>query len=135
MTAALAIDHFAKSYTLRRPATGSYVDGRWVEGGVPVDSTIRAAVFAPALNDVLRMPDGDRTRVVWSIWTRTQLRASSEDTKTRGDLIQVGSSWFRVFKIADRSEGGYCKAYLERDVERDRSVSSTPPVVDGGDWH
>lgn len=135
MTAALAIDFYAKSYTLRRPAPGSYIDGRWVEGGAPVDSTIRAAVFAPSLNDTIRMPEGDRTRVVWAIWTRVQLHASSEDNQTRGDLVQVGGQWFRVFKIADRSEGGYSKAYLERDVERDRSVSRTAPVVDGGDWH
>lgn len=135
MTAALAIDFFAKPYALRRPASGSYIEGRWVEGGASVDSTIRAAVFAPSLNDMIRMPEGDRTRIVWAIWTRTQLHASSEDTKTRGDLVQVGGQWFRVFKIADRSEGGYSKAYLERDVERDRSVSRTPPVVDGGDWH
>ena len=134
MTAALAIDFYAKDYARVRTAAGSYVDGRYVEGA-PSSSTIRAAVFSPTGRDLRDLPEGQRASIAWTIWTRDELRTADEDTRTVADAIQIHGSWFRVVKVWPRIEGGYHKAMLERDVERNRSVSSTPAVVAGGDWH
>jgi hypothetical protein len=134
MSPAAAIDYFAKEYTLRRSAAGSYVSGRHVDGE-HTDTAIMAAVFAPSSQDVFELAEGQRTNVVWTIWTRSELRAVDEDTQTEADMILVNGDWFQVFKLWPRTEGDYFKALLERDVARGRSVHSTAPVVSGGDWH
>lgn len=131
--AAIAIDYFAKLYSRRRQA-GQYLNGRW-EISDTTDDTIEAAIFTVKPDDALSLPEGDRLKVSFTMWTRAETRAVSEEMQTAGDLILVGSQWHRVRQISDRAEGGYFKALLERDVERNRSVSRTPSVVDGGDWH
>lgn len=128
-----AIDHFSKLYSRRRQA-GQYVDGRW-EVSATADDTIQAAIFSVKPDDVMGLPEGERLKVSFTMWTRAETKAVSEEAQTAGDLILVGSQWHRVKQISDRAEGGYFKALLERHVERSRSVSSTPSVVDGGDWH
>lgn len=133
MSAALAIDHFAKTYQRERVA-GSYQNGRWVNQPAVLD-TIEAAVFAPSAHDVLDLEEGQRTNIAWTIWSRAELRASDETAGTTADRIEVQGKWFRVAKLWPRIEGEYFKALLERDVERNRSVHSTSPVVAGGDWH
>lgn len=134
MSAAFAIDFYAKDYSRLRTGAGNYVDGRWVDG-TPTSVTIRAAVFSPSGRDLYDLPEGQRERIVWTIWSREELRTADEDAQTVADAVQIQGRWFRVFKVWPRVEGDYHKALLERDVERNRSVSSTPPVVDGGDWH
>lgn len=131
--AAIAIDHFAKLYSRRRQV-GEYVDGRW-EVSATADDTIQAAIFSVKPDDVKSLPEGERLTVSFTMWTRAETKAVSEENQTAGDLIMVGSQWHRVKHIADRAEGGYFKALLERNVERNRSVSRTAPVVEGGDWH
>lgn len=133
MSAALAIDFYAQPYSRLRPS-GSYVDGRWVAGVESIQS-IQAAVFAPAGSDLRDLPEGQRERAIWTIWSREELRTSDEDAETTADSINIAGKWFRVFKVWPRVEGDYFKAMLERDVERNRSVSRTAPVVEGGDWH
>lgn len=131
--AAVAIDYFAKPYTRRREA-GAYVAGQW-QTQSHADATIQAAVFAVKPNDVLSLPEGERLKISWTIWSRSEIRGPSEEDQTVGDLFLVGTQWHRVKQVQDRLEGGYYKALLERDLERSRSVSSTPSVVGGGDWY
>lgn len=92
-------------------------------------------MFSPSSRDVLDLEEGQRTKIVWTIWSRSELRAADEAAQTVADTIEVQGAWFRVVKLWPRIEGDYFKALLERDVARDRSIHSTAPVVNGGDWH
>lgn len=136
MTAALAIDFYARNYVLWRAAPGSYLKGIWTESAPPSQQIIRAAVFQPTAKDLLQLPEGDRIKVMWSIWTRFPLLISSIENQRKGDCIEVKGELCRVLRLADRmTEGAYNKAFLEREVERSRSIPGAASVVEGGDWY
>lgn len=108
---AIAIDMLARPVTLRRPAAGAYVNGRWSEGA-PTAATIRAVLTAVSPADLRDMPEGQRQEARRAIWTRAELLTADEMAGRRADEIVDGAARYRVILVHARGEGGYHKAIL-----------------------
>lgn len=110
MTAALAIDFYARDVSLTRTSAG-YFDqtpgsptfGDWIEGGEST-STIRATVQPAQGRQLQDMPEGVRSEAQWLIWSRTELKLD--------DTIGKDGKTYRVIHLWPRDEGGFYRAAM-----------------------
>lgn len=76
------------TYTLRRPAAGSYVDGEWVAGAY-VEVTITAAVQPLNGDELQQLPEGARQRLTRKVYTASALQAGDIDGQIGPDILVV----------------------------------------------
>lgn len=89
------------TYSVARPASGSYVLGRWVPGS-SASFNIDAAIQPPSSKELARalqlLPDGfsiDGSKV---LYTTTEVRCGSNPAES--DLITIGSETWRVLQVS-----------------------------------
>jgi len=81
-----------------RTRDGSYVDGRWVEGG-PVRRKISASVQPAKPSDILIQEDGRHVSAQFRIYTDDVLKTAAED-KTNPDRVTLNGFDYLVLGIA-----------------------------------
>lgn len=85
-------EHFA-TVTRRRRAAGAYVAGNWVDG-TSSDASIVASVQPASHRDLLRLPEGLRTRSTVAVITDDDLRTANETAKLAADrIVYQGEDW------------------------------------------
>ena len=85
------IDYFAdgKTYTLEQQQAGSYVDGKWVEGGAPTEIQIVASVQPKVENEQVQdLAAGQRKRARIVVFTETKINIIDEAAGIKGDVLQ-----------------------------------------------
>ena len=101
---------FAVNVTLRRRAAGTTTNGRHTLGAV-TSSTIRAAVVPASGKDLLRLPEGSRTRETKRVFTTTALQLEPADE------ISYAGALYEVATVADwNDQGAYYDALMIRKV-------------------
>lgn len=86
-------EHFVTVVRKRGPA-GVYVDGRWVDGTPVADVEIKASVQPATSRDLLRLPEGLRTRATVAVITDDDLRTANESLRVEADrIVHLGEEW------------------------------------------
>jgi len=93
-------DHFA-TFTRKRRAGGSYVDGRWVDGAAEPDVDLVASVQPVSGRDLLRLPEGLRTRDTIAVITNGELRTANETAGLQADRLVVGGEEWEIVALDD----------------------------------
>ena len=120
---AFAIDYFAESMTLNRQSgAGSYSENGFWEDSSEVTITIEAVIQPIKTNDLLRLPEGERTDASHVVWSRHELRTSDETNGIGADVIEWQGRSFKVISLFERPEGGYYKAVCSLKNVRSRNV-------------
>lgn len=85
------------SYTVTRPTASSYTNGRL---NAPSTSTfvINASVQPASGRDLQRLPEGQRSSEIKSIFTMTELRLT--------DVVTIGSSTYQVQHVERWADSG-----------------------------
>lgn len=92
--------------------TGSYVNGRWVDG-TPSNFSFQGVVQNASPDDLQVLPEGNRSDEVIKIHTLYDLVCNiSDDTKS--DLVNYNGTQYRVNNVAYRHIGNYNKALAIR---------------------
>jgi hypothetical protein len=105
-----AVQRFALTADLQllRQSSGTYVDGRWVEGALSAVSV--TASVQPFAGDRQALPEGMRGREVWSVWSTSELRPVMRADGTTGDYAVFEGKQYQFFELQDWSHNG---AYWE----------------------
>lgn len=88
------------SVTITRSVAGSYTDGRWVAGSTS-ELTITASIQQqrPRPDELLHLPEGDRTREAVRIYTDTALQTANEDTGIVADFLTWDGEQWEVVRV------------------------------------
>ena len=111
-----AFDEFLETVILDRSDPGGRdSNGDWVDGVDHPPKNIIGVVQSLNSNELLILPEGDRTKETAKIHTKTLLRTSNEATSTKADKIEYQGSTWNVSGVNNRQTiGGYYKAILVR---------------------
>jgi len=103
--------------TALRSAAGVYTSGKWVPGAESTIDLVGSAQPATP-NELLQLPEGDRTRATIAVWTNTALYTANEGTATPPDrIVWAGEQW-EVQKVNQWDLGlAHCHVLATR-VER-----------------
>ena len=96
-----AFDGWLQKVTGSR-SSGSYVDGRWVDG-VPIPLSFDGTIQNATPSDLKVLDEGSRNEEAIKIHTQFELIVES-------DTINYNTKTWLVFNVADRKIGGYHKA-------------------------
>ena len=83
-----------ESVTLIRKATGSYVDGHYVEGTAS-SYVIEANIQPLSGKEILQLPEADRTRESLKVFSTSEIRVN--------DTVTMSTKNYEVQKVADFS--------------------------------
>jgi len=116
-------------YTRLRPVAPTNQKGRMVES-TPVSSTIRGTIMPISGRDLYKLPEGDRSRVVYKIYSLQELRTATPGGAPSDRVIYDGETyivyqsqkWPRV-----GSEPLHWKATLVKFQEDETYVAPVPP--------
>lgn len=114
MTIAATISRLAQGkFTVTRPS-GSYVQGRWVEGGAATFEITASIQPAPAkeAERLQRRPEGDRVVDVIAIYTATELRTAT--ATAQADRVTYAGGTYEVEKVERWDLGGFFMALAAR---------------------
>jgi len=90
---------FRSPITLRRPAPGSYVEGRWVEGAY-TDSTITASIQPLKGEDMESLPEGRRDSEAYKMYTSTLVKTVQEaGSNQNADRVIFFGKEFEVHQV------------------------------------
>ena len=121
--AGIAVDAFAVPVTLRRyEGTGWASNGTYDPDGAIETRRIMAAVQAPSRDDLQRLPEGERTEGLVTIWTREPLRTASEDGGLRADEIISDGQTYKILVVARRREAAFTRAVARLIHDRGRNL-------------
>jgi hypothetical protein len=89
-----------RTYTLdgKRFAASSNVKGRWTDGAT-TPFTFVASVQPLKGNELLVLPEGQREKETYKLYTTYQLRTADEPAKKKPDKIQIFSKTFEVISV------------------------------------
>lgn len=88
------------SATITRSAAGSYVDGRFVDGATEEISIVASIQQdRPRPDELLHLPESDRTREAVRIYTNTALRTANETNGTIADYLTWDGEQWEVVKV------------------------------------
>ena len=91
---------FAEDITLSRPnASGSYVDGLW-EDSARSTSTIRGSFQPIRGNELVNLPEAQRTRELVKIYTEAELRTEDTTAKTVADILIYNGIEYEVIQVS-----------------------------------
>jgi hypothetical protein len=87
---------FSAPLQVRRDAqAGSYINGHWVEGKTQT-LNIMATVEPLSGNDLLLLPEGERTKEAIRIYTDSELKTVDEFAKRKADVVNYFGKCFEV---------------------------------------
>lgn len=120
--ASLAVAFLERDATLWRRAGGTWVLGVYTPGA-ETGTAIKAVVQAPSQADLRAAPEGERTDGWVTIWSRTELRTTSEPDQLGADEIEtIGGARYRVIRVSNRAEGGFWRCIGRAIDDRGRTV-------------
>jgi hypothetical protein len=111
-----AFDGWLQDITVRREAAGTRNagTGAWVPGAetnIPISAVVQDA----SPDDLLVIPEGERTEYSIKIHTVEILKTASEDGKTSADKVEYEGELYKVLKVFKRKTlGNYYKAIAVR---------------------
>ncbi|HCU25441.1 MAG TPA: hypothetical protein DF383_10530 [Deltaproteobacteria bacterium] len=99
MSGADLIAKFGQTLTVRRKATGEYVNGEYQPGA---ESTFQAVLSVQPLSDKERinLPEGQRNKRILKGYSDTALQVADEATGAMGDRIEFDGTDFEVTRVA-----------------------------------
>ena len=98
------------SYTVTRFAQGAYENGRFVRGA-PTQFTIRALIQPTRGQDLLRLPEGERTRELVTIYTTDELHTANAPGGAAADRVTWRGETYEVQGVERWDEiAGFWKA-------------------------
>lgn len=102
MTIPEIAEHFV-TVVRRRRSAGAYVSGLWVDGPSESEANIKASVQPATQRDLLRLPEGLRTRATVAVITDDDLRTANETLRLEADrIVHLGEEW-EIVQIDDWS--------------------------------
>ncbi len=111
-----AFDDLEQDIVIRRTVAGSRDpdDGSWIPGA-ETPETIQAVVQDASADDLLILPEGERTEDSIKIHTIEFLQTASEDGQVAADHIEYEGELFKAMKVFKRKTlGNYYKAIAVR---------------------
>lgn len=108
-----ALSRLGSTYTFRRFAPGRYVNGEWVNGvevipqddqGNEVAFSMVASIQRLTAQEMLALPEGERSSERITIYTETKLEKGDEATKTKGDIVLYNGREYEVRKVENWME-------------------------------
>lgn len=108
-----ALKRWLEPLEIIRKSTGSYIDGKWVNGAdvlVPIKAVIQNA----NPDDLILLPEGIRTTESVKIHTVSKVKTVSEVGETDADQFLHDGKRYRIYNTADRKIGNYYKAIAIR---------------------
>lgn len=105
-------------FTIYRRSEGDYVDGEWVEGTIE-EVSILGNIQPLKPHEILQLPESDRTRVWWKLYTSEKLRTMKEGPNGwDADEFEWKGDRYKVMKLDDWTDAmqilEHCKAYCTR---------------------
>lgn len=104
--------------TIYRRSAGSFVDGDWVEGEVE-EVAVQVNIQPLKGYEILQLPESERTRVWWKVYSADQLRTEKEGPNGwDADEFIWKNDRYKVMKLDDWQNAmgilEHCKAYATR---------------------
>lgn len=81
-----------ETLTITRKATGSYVNGHYVEGA-GTNNSIQANVQPLSGSQILQLPEADRQKESWAVLTESEIRVN--------DIVTRNSKTYEVQRVED----------------------------------
>lgn len=104
----------SSALVVTRGSVGTTANGRYSPGPT---STLTIAGSVQPLNgkDLLRLPEGMRTRDLLAVFTETELRVVDAGAGTPPDVLTINGAAYEVEKVERWAElGGYWKAIVAK---------------------
>lgn len=104
--------------TVFRRSSGSFVDGDWVEGST-IEVPVQVNIQPLKAYEILQLPEAERTRVWWKVYSADQLRTEKEGVGgwDADEFVWKGDR-YKVMKLDDWQNAmsilEHCKAYCTR---------------------
>lgn len=104
--------------TIYRRSLGAYVEGEWVEGAT-VEIPVQVNIQPLKPYEILQLPESERTRVWWKVYSADQLRTAKEGVGgwDADEFIWKGDR-YKVMKLDDWNSAmgilEHSKAYCTR---------------------
>ncbi len=99
-----AFNVFRKPLTVKRPAGGSYVNGKWVESGAPSEITIKASVQPATTEDLQSLPENRRQYGAYRVYSSTQFQSLEED-ENNPDVVVIGGNDYEIAQVQPWQNG------------------------------
>lgn len=104
--------------TIYRRSAGSFVDGDWVEGEVE-EVAVQVNIQPLKGYEILQLPESERTRVWWKVYSANQLRTEKEGPNGwDADEFIWKNDRYKIMKLDDWQNAmgilEHCKAYATR---------------------
>ena len=92
-------EFFRSPITLKRPSTGNYVNGRWVEGSY-TNSTITASIQPLNGKEMQSLPEARRLSESFKMYTETQIRTVEEaGSDQNADRVIFDGNEYEVHQV------------------------------------
>lgn len=89
----------AQEIKLKRRSAGSYVDGVWVNG-IETSRTIKASVQPATHEQLLNLPEAQRTKSTLAIFTTEALNTVNLSNKISADRIEYNGETYEVQQVS-----------------------------------
>lgn len=83
-----------QTLTGTRTTSTGYVNGVYTATTAAI--SVLASVQPVSADDILRIPEGDRERQMWKLYSADELRAANEATKAKPDQLTIDGDLFIV---------------------------------------
>lgn len=103
--------NFQETISLESSTVGFWDDnGNWVPGA-PVVLEIKAVVQPLSSDELLIVPEGERTKQLIKVHTKEDIKITNESTLTDADVFVYNGDRYTVINVLNRKRlGGYNKA-------------------------
>lgn len=92
------------TYSVTRAGVGSYVDGVFFPDPAPTTVQVSAGAFPLSGRELLRLPEGLRTKELRQVFTVVELRNNAPGV--RPDVISIDGELWQVETVEDYSASG-----------------------------
>jgi len=111
-----ALEEFYEDLALESATVGHRdINGDYI-AGVPITSTIQAVIQSLNSNELLTLPEGERTKKLIKIHTKSVLKTVDVVNSTSADKVVYSGETYKIINVFDRLvNGGYIKAIAVRE--------------------
>lgn len=95
---------FRKSLTVKRPASGSYVNGVWVASAAATEITIKASVQPASTEEMETLPEARRAQGVYTLFSSTKFQSLQENTNNP-DIVVINSQDYEIMRCEPWQNG------------------------------
>lgn len=99
------IKSFGRKIKVEKYGAGAYVDGFWVPGNTSLIE-ITASCQPMTANELLRLPENQRTKEWVKIFTTTKLSTADTEKKTNADVLIIDGSRYEVSSVKNYTMQG-----------------------------